>query len=75
MSGCPPCWTKELPALLLAISVTRVFLVLSLFWAPLLLTVVGVERCPATEAWAAMGTGAETGCWLAETVVVLSTEL
>ena len=54
--------------MLLAISVTRVFFVLSLFCAPLLLTVVDVERCPATEAWAAMGTGAETGCWLTETV-------
>ena len=54
--------------MLLAISVTRVFFVLSLFCTPLLLTVVDVERCPATEAWAAMGTGAETGCWLTETV-------
>ena len=57
----------SLLSLLLAMSVTRVFFVLSLFCAPLLLTVVDVERCPATEAWAAMGTGAETGCWLTET--------
>ena len=42
-------------------SVTRVFFVLSLFCAPLLLTVVDVERCPATEAWAAMGTANDRG--------------
>lgn len=53
--------------LLLAIRVTTVFFVLSLFCAPLLLTVVDVERWPATEAWAAMGTGAAAGCWLTGT--------
>lgn len=52
---------------MLAIRVTTVFFVLSLFCAPLLLTVVDVERWPATEAWAAMGTGAAAGCWLTGT--------
>lgn len=45
---------------LLATSVTRVFFELWLFCARLLLTVADVARCPAREAWAAKGTGADT---------------